>query len=78
MTFEMYPMHVHRPGGQFKVVTSDAERDAALAAGWSLTPGEAVAPPVVEDRAAAPVMAPEDEISQAPEPKRGKKAKPSA
>jgi hypothetical protein len=36
-----YPRHVHKPGGEFLVVHDNAARDAAVAAGWFLTPLEA-------------------------------------
>lgn len=39
--YQTYPQHVHKPNGEYFVVHSDAERDAKLADGWSLTPLEA-------------------------------------
>lgn len=33
-----YPRHVHKAGGLFLEVASDAARDAALEEGWFLTP----------------------------------------
>lgn len=43
--FQEYPRHLHRPGGTYLVVQSDEERDAALADGWTLTPGGIPPPP---------------------------------
>jgi hypothetical protein len=43
--YQPYPRHMHRPGGQFRVVQSDAERDQAQAEGWWLTPNGPDAPP---------------------------------
>jgi hypothetical protein len=38
MAFQPYPRHVHGPNKTYKVVHSDAERDAAVADGWYLWP----------------------------------------
>lgn len=40
-----YPRHLHKPGGVYRVVENDQERDAALTDGWSLTPVVAGAVP---------------------------------
>lgn len=37
MAYREYPRHVHKPDGRHLVVRTDAERDAALQDGWSLS-----------------------------------------
>lgn len=39
-----YPRCLHRPDGSTCLVDNDEERDAKLAEGWNLRPGEAPAP----------------------------------
>jgi hypothetical protein len=57
-----------RAGGtyDFKGVHSQEELDAALAAGWFKTMGEAVAPKVAENSAAAPSNTSTDEDNKPP------------
>ena len=48
-----YPRHLHKAGGSYLLVHNDEERDAGLAAGWSLdvpvaTPVPAAEPIAVE------------------------------
>lgn len=43
-----YPRHVHKAKGEYKVVTSDTDKAAALEDGWSLTPVADVDEPAAE------------------------------
>lgn len=36
--YREFPRHLHKAGGEFVVVSTPADRDAHLAAGWSLVP----------------------------------------
>ena len=51
--FRPYPRHVHQRGGAFREVNSDAERDQAVAEGWSLRP---VLEPLPVTEISAPVV----------------------
>lgn len=64
--YREYPRHVHRPHGVSLIVRTEAERDAALAEGWSLSAvfdalgrgGEPPAPPVADDAVASALTRP--------------------
>ena len=53
--FHPYPRHVHKRGGVYRIVHSDAERDQAVAEGWALQPvPDAVDEPLVPASVSAP------------------------
>lgn len=47
--YQEYPRHLHRAGGEFYEVTTDADKATKLAEGWFLTPDAATA--AVDDAA---------------------------